>query len=87
MNDFKDLIGLNVNEKVEEKNGLSYLSWSWAWQELIKRYPEATYEIMRFENNLPYVYDDKTGYMVFTKVSINGITREMWLPVMDNANK
>lgn len=87
MNDFKDLIELNVNEKVEEKNGLSYLSWSWAWQELIKRYPEATYEIMRFDNNLPYVYDEKTGYMVFTKVSINGITREMWLPVMDGANK
>lgn len=87
MKDFKDLIELNVNERVEDKNGLKYLSWSWAWQEVIKRYPEATYEILRFENNLPYVYDDNTGYMVFTKVSINGITREMWLPVMDNANK
>lgn len=86
-NNFKDLIELNVNEKVEEKNGLSYLSWSWAWQEVIKRYPEATYEILRFENNLPYVYDEKTGYMVFTKVNINGIVREMWLPVMDGANK
>lgn len=86
-NNFKDLIELNVNERVEEKNGLSYLSWSWAWQEVIKRYPEATYEILRFENNLPYVYDGKTGYMVFTKVNINGIVREMWLPVMDGANK
>ena len=86
-NNFKDLIELNVNERVEEKNGLSYLSWSWAWQEVIKRYPEATYEILRFENNLPYVYDEKTGYMVFTKVNINGIVREMWLPVMDGANK
>lgn len=86
-NNFKDLIELNVNERVEEKNGLSYLSWSWAWQEVIKRYPEATYEILRFENNLPYVYDEKTGYMVFTKVNINGIIREMWLPVMDGANK
>lgn len=86
-NNFKDLIELNVNERVEEKNGLSYLSWSWAWQEVIKRYSEATYEILRFENNLPYVYDEKTGYMVFTKVNINGIVREMWLPVMDGANK
>lgn len=86
-NDFKELIELNVNERTEEKNGLTYLSWSWAWTEIIKRYPNATYEIKKFENNLPYVYDQKTGYMVFTSVSINGITREMWLPVMDGANK
>ena len=86
-NDFKELIELNVNDRTEEKNGLTYLSWSWAWAEIIKRYPNATYEIEKFENNLPYVYDEKTGYMVFTKVSIKGITREMWLPVMDSANK
>jgi hypothetical protein len=86
-NDFKELIELNVNDRTEEKNGLTYLSWSWAWAEIIKRYPDATYEIEKFENNLPYVYDEKTGYMVFTKVSIKGITREMWLPVMDSANK
>lgn len=86
-NDFKELIELNVNDRTEEKNGLTYLSWSWAWTEVIKRYPDATYEIEKFENNLPYVYDEKTGYMVFTKVNINNIVREMWLPVMDSANK
>lgn len=86
-NDFKELIELNVNDRTEEKNGLTYLSWSWAWAEIIKRYPDATYEIEKFENNLPYVYDEKTGYMVFTKVNINNIVREMWLPVMDSANK
>ena len=43
---------------------------------------------MKFgEQQLPYVYDEKTGYMVFTKVEIEGITHEMWLPVMDSANK
>ena len=87
----KELLELNVNDKTEKRsNGsteLTYLSWSWAWAELIKRYPDATYEICKFENNLPYVYDESTGYMVFTKVQINGIEREMWLPVMDGANK
>ena len=83
----KELLELNVNDRTEEKNGLTYLSWSWAWQEVLKKCPDATYEICKFENNLPYVYDEKIGYMVFTKVSINGITREMWLPVMDGANK
>lgn len=82
------LLALNVNERVEEKNGLSYLSWSWAWTELLKMCPDATYEIKKFgEKQLPYVYDEETGYMVFTSMTICGITREMWLPVMDNANK
>jgi Protein of unknown function (DUF1071). len=36
---------------------------------------------------LPYVYDPNTGYMVFTKVTIEDQTRMMWLPVMDGANK
>ena len=87
MNYFEELYKLNVNDNVEEKNGLKYLSWAWAIAEILKKYPDMTYEILRFENNLPYTYDEKTGYMVFTKVTIQGITREMWLPVMDSANK
>lgn len=83
----KDFLELNVNDRTEEKNGLTYLSWSWAWTEVLKKCPDATYEICKFDNNLPYVYDENTGYMVFTKVQINGIEREMWLPVMDGANK
>ena len=86
-NYFTDLYSLNVNENVEKKDNLSYLSWSWAVAEILKKYPDMTYEILRFENNLPYTYDEKTGYMVFTKVTIAGITREMWLPVMDSKNK
>ena len=86
-NCFEELYSLNVNEFIEKKNGLNYLSWSYATAEILKRYPDMTYEILRFDNNLPYVYDDKTGYMVFTKVTIGETTREMWLPVMDSANK
>ena len=84
---FNELYQVNVNAYTEEKNGLTYLTWSYAWAEVKKRYPNATYEIEKFENNLPYVYDENTGYMVFTKVTIEGLTYEMWLPVMDSANK
>lgn len=84
---FEDVYKINVNEKTEEKNGLTYLSWVWAWAEFKKVYPTAEYKIKRFENNLPYVYDEKTGYMVFTEVTADGLTYEMWLPVMDNRNK
>ncbi len=86
MNHFTELNAINVNDKTELKNKLTYLSWAWAWAEVKKVYPDATYNIKRFENGLPYVFDPKTGYMVFTDVTIEGLTHEMWLPVMDGAN-
>lgn len=84
---FEELSKISVNEHTENKNGLTYLSWTWAWSEIKKQCPEATYEIEKFENNLPYVYDENTGYMVFTKMTIENQTYEMFLPVMDGNNK
>lgn len=88
---FNTLNAINVNEHVEKKNtgkaSLSYLSWSWAWAEVKKKYPNASYEIVKFENGLPYSYDPKTGYMCYTRVTIDDITHEMWLPVMDSHNE
>lgn len=94
-NVFEKLIILNVNDKVEKKKTgkteLSYLSWSWAWQEFKKVVPNATYEIKKFENEkgmlVPYISDPALGIMCFTEVTVNDITYEMWLPVMDGANK
>lgn len=87
MEHFEKLNKIDVSKKAEKKNKLTYLSWAWAWTETKKVYPDATYCIHKFENNLPYVYDDNTGYMVFTSVTIDSITHEMWLPVMDHLNK
>ena len=88
---FEKLIQLNVNDRTEKKNDLTYLSWAWAWQEFKKICPDATYEIKKFpdENGreFPYVWDEKFGIMVFTSVTAGGITYEMWLPVMDGANR
>lgn len=87
---FEILNDVNVNEHTEVKDTgktkLTYLSWAWAWAEVKKRYPTASYEIIKF-NGLPYVFDEKTGYMVYTTVTIEGITHEMWLPVMDGNNR
>lgn len=85
-NNFEKLYSINVNGKTEKKNGLTYLSWAWAWGEFKKVCPEATYEVVKFEGK-PYYYDPATGYMVYTTVTADGITHEMWLPVMDSANK
>jgi len=87
MSIFDKLNKINVNDYTEKKNGLTYLTWSRAWGEVKKLYPNATYEIKRFDDGQPYYYDEKTGYMVFTSVTIEELTHEMWLPVMDSANK
>lgn len=87
----KKFLQLNVNDHTETKNDLTYLSWAWAWQETLKICPTATYEIKHFLDkdgvSRCYQYDPMLGYMVFTSVTVNGLTREMWLPVMDGANK
>jgi len=87
---FEILNAVNVNDHTEVKDTgkvkLTYLSWAWAWAEVKKRFPTASYEIIKF-NGLPYVYDEKTGFMVYTTVTIEGVTHEMWLPVMDGNNK
>lgn len=86
---FKTLYHQDVGEHIEKKNTgkatLSYLSWPWAWAEIIRHYPDATYEIEKDENRMPY-FAGPLGIMVYTKLTIQGITREMWLPVMDGAN-
>lgn len=91
MNAFETLNAVNVNGHTEQrtsgKTSLTYLSWCWAWAEVKKRYPDATYEVVKLENGLPYCYDPHTGYMVYTRVKIDGVEHEMWLPVMDGANK
>lgn len=84
---FDDLYSIDVSEHTEKKKNLTYLSWAWAWAEVKKRYPDANYIIEQFgENHVPYIYDPKTGYMVFTNMTICGQTYRMWLPVMDESN-
>ena len=68
------------------KKTFSYLSWANAWAEVKKRYPNISYEVKKF-NNLPYVHDEATGYMVYTTVTINEVTHEMWLPVLDSSHR
>lgn len=86
-NKFLKLLCLNVNDKVEKKNNLSYLSWSFAWGEFCKVYPSATYKVLKDANMNCAFGNSEQGYMVYTEVTANGITHEMWLPVMDFKNK
>ena len=87
VNRFEQLANMNVNEYIEKKNGLSYLSWSIAWQEFCKVYPDATYTIKKDEQMNCAFGNERIGYMVYTSVTVEGLTHEMWLPVMDFKNK
>ena len=89
-NYFQKLFKINVNDKTEKKNGLTYLSWAYAWGEVKKLYPDATYKI--YENTLPngyvinYFTDGRTGW-VKTGVIVNGIEHIEYLPIMNYKNK
>lgn len=85
---FNQLVSLNVNDRTESKNGLTYLSWSNAWLEFKKVYPTATYNVVKNPlTGLPYFVDPAIGIMVYTDVEAGGLKYSMWLPVMDGANK
>ena len=83
---FETLNAINVNEHVEQKNGLTYLSWAWAWQVVKQNYPDAFYTIYENANGLFYHTDGKTAW-VKTGVTIEGQEHIEFLPVMDNRNK
>lgn len=84
-NYFSVLNGINVNGKTEKKGSLTYLSWAWAWGEVKKLFPDATYKIYENTNGWNYHTDGKTCW-VKTGVTVNGIEHIEYLPVMDNRN-
>lgn len=83
---FEVLNAVNCNEHTEKKNGLTYLSWAWAWAEVKKRYPSATYTIYENKDGLLYHTDGKTAW-VKTGVTIEGIELIEYLPVMNYKNE
>ena len=83
---FETLNVKNVNEHVEKKTGLSYLSWAWAWAEVKKEYPSANYTVYENEQGWNYFTDGRTCW-VKTGVTIEGLEHIEYLPVMDFRNK
>jgi uncharacterized protein YecT (DUF1311 family) len=83
------LLKINVNDHTEKKNGLTYLSWAWAWAEVLKHDPEATWVCHTYGPQgaeEPCMRIGKTA-MVHVSVTIKGLRRDCMLPVMDHRNK
>lgn len=85
-NYFAELNKIDVSGKTEKKNGLTYLSWSWAWGELKKKHPDATYAVYENPEGLFYHTDGRTCW-VKTGVTVNGIEHIEYLPVMSHRNQ
>lgn len=85
-NYFTELNSVNVSDKVEKKNGLSYLSWAYAWGELKKKHPGATYTVYENAQGWNYHTDGRTAW-VKTGVTVDGIEHIEYLPIMDARNR
>lgn len=85
-NYFSILNAVDVSDHQEKKNGLTYLSWAWAWAEIKKLHPDANYTIYEDANGCFYHNDGNTCW-VKTGVTVNGIEHIEYLPVMDHRNK
>lgn len=85
-NYFSKLNAINVNDKTEQKNGLTYLSWAYAWGEVKKLFPDANYTVYENPQGWNYFTDGRTCW-VKTGVTVNGIEHIEYLPVMDYKNK
>lgn len=83
-NVFEVLAAINCNEHTEKKNGLTYLSWAWAWTECKKRFPLAYYTIYENEQGRPYFDDGRTAW-VKTGVTIEGLEHIEYLPILDQS--
>lgn len=86
MSVFETLNKINVNGHTEKKNGLTYLSWAWAWGELLKQYPDATYTVYENRDGWNYHTDGRTAW-VKTGVTVEGKEYIEFLPVMDVRNR
>lgn len=82
---FETLSAIDVGNRIEKKNGLNYLSWPWAWAELKKRFPDATYRVINDPEGLNYHTDGRTCW-VEVGVTVAGQEQIETLPVMDYRN-
>ena len=82
---FAVLNKINCNEHTEKKNGLTYLSWAWAWQIIKQNFPDAYYTIYEDGSGIPYFTDGRTCW-VKTGVTIQGLEHIEYLPIMDFRN-
>ena len=85
---FDALYEMNLGDKVEKKDNLSYRTWSEAWKAFKEVYPSATFRVITNpDTKLPYFVDPQIGIMVFTEVTADDLTQQCFLPVLNSSMK
>lgn len=86
---FNTLFNVNVENHVEEKNGLKYLAWAFAWAEIKKLYPRSFYTIYENADGRNYFDDGRTCWVKTGVTVVDGdysIEHIEYLPIMDYKN-
>ena len=86
LNYFEQLNNINVQDKIEKKGNLSYLSWAFAWEQLKIKHPKAQYKVYEREDGVIYWTDNKTAW-VKVSVTVDDMEHIEYLPIMDYKNK
>ena len=81
-----ELLKINVNDHTERKGNLTYLSWAWAWAEVLKIDPAASWVAHEWADR-PAMFLPDGSAMVKVSVTVKGDTKLCVLPVMDNRNR
>lgn len=92
---YLELSKIDVSGFIEKKNGLSYLSWAYAWNELKRRYPLSYSTVYEYKDSGSFIHPDPIGGHVKTGVTIvweepDGLHEHEaleYLPIMDFKNK
>lgn len=86
MSKFKELNAINVSKMTEKKGNLTYLSWAYAWQEIMKVCPDMTRKVYENEHGWNFHTDGRTAW-VKVGITVDGQEHIDYLPIMDAKNK
>ena len=82
---------VDVSAHTEDRGGLTYLSWAWAWGVMMEHYPDLQIKWHGQVDGDGIMRDIQVSpggsSMVNCSVTIGDVKREMWLPVMDYRHK
>lgn len=81
---WETLSKIDVSQHIEKKGNLSYLPWAWAWDQLMRHYPQSEYEW----GDVKFFEDKTVEVSCYMNISDGeqAVSRSMTLPVMDNRN-
>jgi len=88
-NQFTELAGISHEGHIEKKGKFSYLSWPFAVESLLSRFPDAKIKehLFKDELGLTPVLNTPNGAFVKVSVEVNGVKRSKLHPILDNHNR